>query len=146
MSDREGDRTGFQGRRYRTELLSERSFSDDFGDYLPFLRPLLESARRLLAESGTLYVHLDYREAHYVKVALDEIFGRECFLNEIVWAYDYGARAKRRWPAKSSCPPSRVTASSSRVASAGEGTAGGAGRPPARARSGSAASAVAAFP
>jgi site-specific DNA-methyltransferase (adenine-specific) len=95
-----GDRTGFQGRRYRTRLLNESSYRDVFDDYLAFLEPRLREARRLLAPSGTFYLHLDYREAHYCKLLLDEIFGRECFLNEIVWAYDYGARAKRRWPAK----------------------------------------------
>jgi len=96
----EGDRTGYQGRRYRTRLLAESSYRDSFEDYLAFLEPRLREARRLLAAEGTIYVHLDYREAHYCKLLLDEIFGRRCFLNEIVWAYDYGARAKRRWPAK----------------------------------------------
>ena len=80
--------------------MQESSYRDSFDDYLGFLEPRLREARRLLTESGTLYLHLDYREAHYCKLLLDEIFGRECFLNEIVWAYDYGARAKRRWPAK----------------------------------------------
>jgi len=96
----DGDRTGYQGRRYRTRLLAESSYRDSFDDYLAFLEPRLREAHRLLAPEGTLYVHLDYREAHYCKLLLDEIFGRDCFLNEIVWAYDYGARAKRRWPAK----------------------------------------------
>jgi site-specific DNA-methyltransferase (adenine-specific) len=99
-SDEDGDRTGFQGRRYRTRLLAESSYRDLFDDYLAFLAPRLEQARRLLAREGTLYFHIDYREAHYCKLLLDEIFGRECFLNEIVWAYDYGARTRRRWPAK----------------------------------------------
>src|SRR5829696_277998 len=76
------------------------AFEDTFDDYLAFLAPRLAHARRLLADHGTLYVHLDYREAHYAKVLLDGIFGRECFLNEIIWAYDYGGRPKRRWPAK----------------------------------------------
>ena len=98
--DEDGDRTGFQGRRYATRLLAESSYSDSFEDYLAFLEPRLEEARRLLRREGTLYFHIDYREAHYCKLLLDEIFGRECFLNEIVWAYDYGARSKRRWPAK----------------------------------------------
>lgn len=96
----EGDRTGFGGRRYATRLLAESSYRDSFDDYLAFLAPRLEHARRLLDPTGTLYFHIDYREAHYCKLLLDEIFGRDCFLNEIVWAYDYGARAKRRWPAK----------------------------------------------
>ena len=96
-----GDRTGFGGRRYRTELLSDMAFGDDaHGDYLAFLAPRLEEAHRLLAPHGTLYFHIDYREAHYCKVLLDRVFGRDSFLNEIIWAYDYGARSTRRWPAK----------------------------------------------
>ena len=98
--DEHGDRTGFAGRRYRTERIDSQSFDDTFDDYLGFLEPRLREAHRVLAPNGTLYVHLDYREVHYVKVLLDEIFGRECFLNEIIWAYDFGARPRRRWPAK----------------------------------------------
>jgi site-specific DNA-methyltransferase (adenine-specific) len=96
----DGDRTGFGGRRYRSEHLEGSSYRDRFDDYLGFLEPRLREARRLLDPEGTLYLHLDYREAHYVKLLCDEIFGRECFLNEIVWAYDYGAKPRRRWPAK----------------------------------------------
>jgi site-specific DNA-methyltransferase (adenine-specific) len=95
-----GDRTGFAGRRYATRLLAESSYRDSFDDYLAFLAPRLTELRRVLHQTGTLYFHIDYREAHYCKLLLDEIFGRECFLNEIVWAYDYGARSTRRWPAK----------------------------------------------
>jgi site-specific DNA-methyltransferase (adenine-specific) len=84
----------------RMRALHAGTYDDAFGDYVAWLRPRLEHARRLLAEHGTLYVHLDPRESHYVKVALDGIFGRECFLNELVWAYDYGGRTKRRWPPK----------------------------------------------
>jgi site-specific DNA-methyltransferase (adenine-specific) len=98
--DERGDRTGFKGRRYRTRLLDESSYRDRFDDYLAFLEPRLQEAHRLLRSTGTLYFHIDYREAHYCKLLLDEIFGRENFLNEIVWAYDYGARAKRSWPKK----------------------------------------------
>jgi site-specific DNA-methyltransferase (adenine-specific) len=98
--DEAGDRVGFQGRRYRSELLAASSYRDSFDDYLGFLAPRLEHARRLLDVTGTFYFHIDYREAHYCKLLLDEIFGRECFLNELVWAYDYGARSTRRWPAK----------------------------------------------
>ena len=100
VADPVGDRTGFQGRRYTTEVLGESAYDDEYDDYLGFLQPRLEEVRRLLAASGTLYLHVDYREAHYVKVLLDGLFGRECFLNEIIWAYDYGARPRRRWPAK----------------------------------------------
>jgi site-specific DNA-methyltransferase (adenine-specific) len=100
VPDARGDRTGFQGRRYRTRLLAESSYRDTFEDYLAFLAPRLQHAHRLLAREGTLYFHIDYREAHYCKLLLDEIFGRECFLNELIWAYDYGARSRRRWPSK----------------------------------------------
>src|SRR3954453_1869534 len=93
----DGDRTGFGGRRYATKLLSESSYKDDFDDYLGFLEPRLRELRRVLDPTGTLYLHLDYREAHYVKLLLDELFGREGFLNELIWAYDYGAKPKRRW-------------------------------------------------
>ena len=95
-----GDRTGFGGRRYRSEETGRMSYPDTFTDYAGFLAPRLEEARRLLTESGTLYVHLDQRESHYCKVLLDQIFGRDCFLNEIIWAYDFGGRGKTRWPAK----------------------------------------------
>ncbi|MDA4828254.1 DNA-methyltransferase [Kocuria rhizophila] len=96
----EGDRVGFAGRSYETIMGSLRRYEDSFADYLGFLEPRLAHARRVLARHGTLYVHLDYREVHYVKVLLDAMFGRECFLNEIVWAYDFGGRTTRRWPAK----------------------------------------------
>ncbi|HEY7258267.1 MAG TPA: site-specific DNA-methyltransferase [Gaiellales bacterium] len=98
--DADGDRTGFGGRRYRTELLERSSYRDSFDDYLGFLNPRLRQIHRLLDAEGTLYLHLDQREAHYAKLLLDEIFGRDAFLNELVWAYDYGAKPKRRWPAK----------------------------------------------
>ncbi len=96
----DGDRAGFGGRRYATRVLGESSYPDSFDDYLGFLEPRLREIRRVLGSTGTLYLHLDYREAHYAKLLLDDLFGRECFLNEIVWAYDYGARPRRRWPAK----------------------------------------------
>jgi len=98
--DERGERVGFAGRRYRSQLLSVRSYEDAFEDYLAFLAPRLRELRRLLAREGTLYLHIDYREAHRCKLLLDEIFGRQCFLNEIIWAYDYGGRPARRWPAK----------------------------------------------
>ena len=96
----QGDRTGFKGLRYRTERGETHAFLDVFDDYLAFLEPRLVEAYRVLAPHGSLYFHIDYREAHYCKVLLDGIFGRECFLNEIIWAYDYGARTTKRWPPK----------------------------------------------
>ncbi len=96
----QGDRTGFAGRRYETIKIGSKGYADLFDDYLAFLAPRLEEARRLLKPRGSLYFHIDYREAHYCKLLLDTIFGRESFLNEIIWAYDYGARTKKKWPPK----------------------------------------------
>ena len=95
-----GDRTGFGGQRYETIKIGKKSYTDLFDDYLAFLEPRLNEARRVLAPHGSLYFHIDYREVHYCKLLLDTIFGRECFLNEIIWAYDYGGRPKNRWPPK----------------------------------------------
>jgi site-specific DNA-methyltransferase (adenine-specific) len=99
-ADADGDRAGFAGRRYRSRTVAGSAYADRYDDYLSFLEPRLREAKRVLRPDGTLYLHLDPRESHYCKVLLDAIFGRDCFLNEIVWAYDYGARTKRRWPAK----------------------------------------------
>ena len=95
-----GNRIGFKGQRYEIVKETVLSYDDEFKDYWGFLEPRLEEAWRLLNETGTLYLHLDYREAHYAKVLLDALFGRECFINEIIWAYDYGGKAQSRWPAK----------------------------------------------
>src|SRR6202046_5839393 len=118
VRDEAGDRVGFGGRRYRTELVSGEKtgagYGDRFEDFIGFLRPRMEEAHRVLSDTGSLFFHIDYREVHYCKVMLDEIFelkdaagnsrgagsGRACFQNEIIWAYDYGARATKRWPAK----------------------------------------------
>ena len=95
-----GDRVGFQGHRYESIVVGKKRFADLFDDYLAFLEPRLVEAHRILAPHGCLYVHLDYREVHYCKVLLDAIFDRACFLNEIIWAYDYGGRPRDRWPPK----------------------------------------------
>ena len=100
QDDEHGDRTGFQGKRYRTVRLGAQSFDDVFDDFLAFLEPRLVEAHRILSPTGSFFLHIDYREAHYCKVLLDALFGRECFMNEIIWAYDYGGRPKNRWPAK----------------------------------------------
>jgi site-specific DNA-methyltransferase (adenine-specific) len=99
-ADAGGERVGFGGRRYSSRLLRSLSYEDGFRDYLGFLEPRLVRARELLAAHGTLYFHIDYREAHYCKLLLDEIFGRRAFLNEIIWSYDYGGKPRRRWPPK----------------------------------------------
>ena len=100
VRDPAGDRRGFQGARYRSIPLGQRQFADRFDDYLAFLEPRLREGRRILQANGAFFLHIDYREAHYCKILLDEIFGRENFMNEIIWAYDYGGRSRKRWPAK----------------------------------------------
>jgi site-specific DNA-methyltransferase (adenine-specific) len=100
IRDEEAHRTGFQGAKYCTIRLGAISFADRFEDFLGFMQPRLREAHRVLAPKGALYLHLDYREVHYCKVLLDSIFGEECFLNEIIWAYDYGARTRSKWPPK----------------------------------------------
>ncbi|HEY1743945.1 MAG TPA: site-specific DNA-methyltransferase [Granulicella sp.] len=107
IRDDAGDRTGFGGNRYRTEKLAATpNYTDRFDDYIGFLRPRMIEAHRVLSPTGSLFLHIDPREVHYCKVMLDEVFsahgvmGRACFQNEIIWAYDYGARSTKRWPAK----------------------------------------------
>lgn len=100
VADPDGDRVGFKGQRYRTIPVGAKAYLDIYDDYLAFLEPRLTECWRVLKSSGSLYFHIDYREVHYCKILLDSIFGRENFLNEIVWAYDYGARTSKRWPAK----------------------------------------------
>ncbi|QIK62288.1 site-specific DNA-methyltransferase [Leucobacter viscericola] len=96
----EGGRLGFRGQGYAITREKTLAYDDRFGDYWDFLEPRLEEAWRLLADDGTLYLHLDYREVHYAKVLLDALFGPDCFVNEIIWAYDFGSRTKKRWPTK----------------------------------------------
>ena len=96
----EGNRVGFKGQSYETIKGKVTSYDDSFSDYWAFLEPRLEEAWRVLGANGTLYLHLDFREVHYAKVMLDALFGLDSFLNEIIWAYDYGARSKSKWPAK----------------------------------------------
>lgn len=100
VRDDAGDRRGFKGKQYRTETLGHKSYADTFDDFCAFLEPRLQEAYRLLADDGSFFLHLDFREVHYAKVMLDGIFGRESFINEIIWAYDYGGRSKSKWPAK----------------------------------------------
>ncbi len=99
-ADEHGDRVGFAGKRYRTKHRGTMQYTDVFDDYLGFLEPRLREAHRVLRSDGSFYFHIDYREAHYCKLLLDSIFGRQNFLNEIIWAYDFGGRPKNRWPPK----------------------------------------------
>jgi site-specific DNA-methyltransferase (adenine-specific) len=98
--DKNGDRTGFQGKRYKTIQLGKSGYEDNFDDFEGFLQPRIEEAYRILKSNGSFFFHIDYREVHYCKVLIDKIFNRASFINEIIWAYDYGARSKNKWPAK----------------------------------------------
>jgi len=101
IADESGDRTGFAGRRYRTETIESASYDDSFGDdFIAYLRERIELMRDILAPNGSFFLHLDYREVHYAKVMCDEVFGRSCFQNEIIWSYDYGGRPTRKWAPK----------------------------------------------
>ncbi|HOY68883.1 MAG TPA: site-specific DNA-methyltransferase [Candidatus Ozemobacteraceae bacterium] len=98
--EQSGDRTGFAGKRYRTIKVGKKGFVDAFDDFLSFIEPRMEEGFRVLKPNGSFFFHIDYREVHYCKILLDQIFGRSSFMNEIIWAYDYGARSKVKWPAK----------------------------------------------
>ena len=100
VRDVQGDRVGFKGNRYRTTRGETQGFADDFEDFLAFLEPRMVEAKRLLAPRGSFFLHLDCREVHYAKVLCDGVFGRGAFMNEIIWAYDFGGRSKTRWSAK----------------------------------------------
>ncbi len=99
-SEGEGDRVGFGGKRYDVQKIDSSAYDDAYDDFQAFLMPRIEASLRCLTPDGSLFVHLDAREVHHVKVALDRLLGRERFMNEIIWAYDYGGRPKNRWPAK----------------------------------------------
>jgi site-specific DNA-methyltransferase (adenine-specific) len=99
-TDGAGERGGFGGRRYDVERVESGAYDDDFEDFESFLMPRIALALRCLTPDASLFVHLDSREVHYIKVALDRLLGRNRFKNEIIWAYDYGGRPKNRWPAK----------------------------------------------
>lgn len=96
----DGDRVGFQGKKYKTIKLGTKGYADKFDDFLTFIEKRMVHAHRILKKHGSLFFHLDYREIHYCKVLIDEIFNRDSFMNEIIWAYDYGARSKKKWSAK----------------------------------------------
>ena len=100
VRDEDGDRTGFGGNRYRTERQGSSSYFDAFDDYIGFLTPRIEEARRVLTQNGSLFLHVDQHESHYCKVLLDKVFGRKSFINEIIWSYDYGGRSRKKWPTK----------------------------------------------
>tara|TARA_Y100000768_G_scaffold296675_1_gene230490 strand:- start:564 stop:1418 length:855 start_codon:yes stop_codon:yes gene_type:complete len=96
----DGNRIGFKGNSYKTEILGEQNYIDIFDDYLGFLEKRILESKRVLKDEGSFFLHLDYREIHYAKILCDKIFGRESFINEIIWSYDYGARSKKKWSTK----------------------------------------------
>lgn len=100
ISDDNGDRVGFGNKKYKSVKLSTTSYNDNFDDFTGFIEPRIWEAKRILTDNGSLFFHLDYREIHYCKVLIDKIFGRESFINEIIWSYDYGARSKKKWSTK----------------------------------------------
>jgi site-specific DNA-methyltransferase (adenine-specific) len=95
-----GTREGFQGKTYEVEHIEGSSYEDTFEDFPGFLMPRIEAALHTLTTDGRLFVHLDYREVHYIKVALDKLLGRDHFMNEIIWSYDFGGRSKSKWSCK----------------------------------------------
>ena len=99
-SDENGDRVGFHGKRYSTEIIETKGYNDSFDDYIGFLEPRLREAYRILKPDGSLFFHNDFREVHYCKILLDRIFGRDSFINEIIWAFDFGGRSRKRWAPK----------------------------------------------
>ena len=98
--DENGERGGFAGAKYSVVRHASPQYVDQFDDFLAYMTPRLEQAYRILTPDGSFFLHIDYREVHYVKVLLDQIFGRESFINELIWSYDYGGKPKNRWPAK----------------------------------------------
>ena len=101
VASEDGDREGFGGKKFKTIKLADTpSYNDKFDNFEEFLMPRIQAALHTLTKDGSLFVHLDYREVHYVKVALDKLLGRDHFMNEIIWSFDYGARSKRKWSNK----------------------------------------------
>ena len=95
------DRIGFGGRPYKTTAIGTTGYADSFADYIGFLRPRLMEAHRILTPNGSLFFHIDWRESARCRLLLEEIFGGPAYcINEIIWAYDYGARSKSKWSAK----------------------------------------------
>jgi adenine-specific DNA-methyltransferase len=88
----------------KPNTLEQFAYSDTWlngtASYLEMMVPLISLMRELLSETGMIYVHLDWHVSHYVKLALDEVFGRDNFRNEIVWCYSGGATPRRDFPRK----------------------------------------------
>ena len=99
-TEEQGDRTGFNGKQYKVEKLESSSYQDSFENFEEFLMPRIATALRCMTPDASLFIHLDSREVHYIKVAMDRLLGRDKFMNEIIWSYDYGGRSKTRWSNK----------------------------------------------
>ncbi len=98
----ERTRAGFRGDTTAYEVVSDHAYEDDLplDAHLAALAARIREIHRVLAPHGSLYLHVDWRTSHHVRLLLDEVFGAQRFLNEIIWAYDYGGRARDRWPRK----------------------------------------------
>ncbi|MCS7161327.1 MAG: site-specific DNA-methyltransferase [Gemmatales bacterium] len=95
-------RRGFSGRQYKYQIVSDLSYSDNMPleEYLDFLYHRILEGWRILKPTGSFFLHVDPRIVHYARWILDDVFGAERFINEIIWAYDYGGRPRDRFPPK----------------------------------------------
>jgi site-specific DNA-methyltransferase (adenine-specific) len=93
--------TQFRERKVWTQDEGQSSYADRFENYEDFLIPRIKASLHALTKNGSLFVWLDWREVHYIKVALDKLIGRKNFVQEIIWHWDYGARSRRLWSRKS---------------------------------------------
>lgn len=94
-------RNGFGGKFYATEVVEKNGYADSFVDFIGFLHPRLAEAYRILQNDGSLFFHIDWRESARCRLLLEELFGGpEHCINEIIWAYDFGGRSKRKWSTK----------------------------------------------
>lgn len=86
----------------RPTVIEQFAYSDTWSDgtasYLAMITPRLVLMRELLGDAGSIYVHLDWHVGHYVKIVLDELFGSNNLINEVVWRYGKMSNATRRFP------------------------------------------------
>lgn len=100
IASEEGDRVGFGGKTFETTHIDSPTYEDTFEDFEGFLMPRIKESLRCLTNNGSILIHLDWREVHYIKVAMDKLLGRDHFINEIIWSYDFGGRSKKKWSNK----------------------------------------------
>ncbi|MDD2192790.1 MAG: DNA methyltransferase, partial [Bacteroidales bacterium] len=85
-------------------VIEQFAYADTWKDgtvsYLKMLYPRLVLLKELLSERGSIYLHIDWHVGHYVKLLLDDIFGKDNFVNEIIWKYSWGLHIESRWNRK----------------------------------------------